>query len=74
MYTWDKEQLGTGKIGWELEWKTTVEEIGIGRVGIKIRIRKLEWIGSRLNILGIGKDINWRGSWDWEFNALKKGW
>ena len=37
-----KKQLGTGKIGWESEWKSTVEEVGIGKVGIKIRIRKLE--------------------------------
>ena len=40
MYKWDKEQLGTGKIGWELECKSAVEEVGIERIGI----RKLEWI------------------------------
>ena len=44
MYSWDKEKLGTGKIGLELEWKSTVEEVGIGRVGIKMRIKKLEGI------------------------------
>jgi len=55
IYKWDKEQLGLGKIGWELEQKSTVDEVGIGR-------KLVEWdrdqFGSRQNWLGIGKDNN----------------
>ena len=55
IYKWDKEQLGTGKIGWELEQKSTVDEVGIGR---KLVEWDMDQFGSRQNWLGIGKDNN----------------
>ena len=35
-------------------------------------MNEIEPIGSRQKRLGIGKDINERGSWDWDGNKLQR--
>ena len=51
----DRNQFGEDKIGWELEWISTKEEVGIG---IQWMFRMIKRIG-KVGVRAIGKIEHW---------------